>query len=115
MFSALRLLAVFQKFADAGIAVYSGDIVGHGKSEGHRALIESYTDAVSWLVLVACEGLLLLRPSNVLCCAGLKMRLRPPSPCRIDQSGPAWPAGRLLPLQEAIPRLGSASPFTCHM
>ena len=39
--------AVFQQFAEAGIAVYSGDIVGHGKSEGHRALMESYTDAVS--------------------------------------------------------------------
>jgi acylglycerol lipase len=41
-----RYKQVFQQFAEAGIAVFSGDIVGHGKSEGHRALIESYTDSV---------------------------------------------------------------------
>lgn len=39
--------AVFSRFAEKGIAVYSGDIVGHGRSEGHRALMESYPEAVS--------------------------------------------------------------------
>ena len=38
--------AVFSRFADAGIAVYSGDVVGHGKSEGHRAYIDSYAETV---------------------------------------------------------------------
>ncbi len=39
--------AVFERLARAGVAVYSGDVVGHGKSEGHRAYIESYTDTAS--------------------------------------------------------------------
>ena len=39
--------AVFSRFADHGIAVYSGDIVGHGRSEGHRAVVDSYQEAVS--------------------------------------------------------------------
>jgi hypothetical protein len=40
------LSAVFERFAEAGIAVYSGDIVGHGRSEGHRALVENINDTV---------------------------------------------------------------------
>jgi acylglycerol lipase len=38
--------AVFEKFAAAGIAVYAYDAVGHGKSEGHRALVEDYKQTV---------------------------------------------------------------------
>lgn len=41
-------VAVFSRFAEQGVAVYSGDIVGHGHSEGHRALMESYPEAVRW-------------------------------------------------------------------
>lgn len=37
---------MFARFAAAGVAVYSGDIVGHGRSEGRRALVESYKSAV---------------------------------------------------------------------
>ena len=53
-----RVRAVFERLAEEGIAVYSGDIVGHGKSDGDRALVESYTDAVS-----ACPP----RPATLLC------------------------------------------------
>ncbi|KAL4437215.1 hypothetical protein ABPG75_004354 [Micractinium tetrahymenae] len=49
-----RYEKVFARLAQAGIAVYSGDIVGHGKSEGHRAYIESYTDTVEEF-LALCE------------------------------------------------------------
>ena len=33
---------MFARLAEAGIAVYAGDVVGHGRSEGARALILSY-------------------------------------------------------------------------
>lgn len=41
-----RYEQVFERLARAGVAVYSGDVVGHGKSEGHRAYVDSYTDLV---------------------------------------------------------------------
>jgi acylglycerol lipase len=41
-----RYKEIFSRFADAGIAVYSGDVAGHGKSEGHRAYVDSYVETV---------------------------------------------------------------------
>lgn len=53
-----RYREVFTRLAEAGVAVYAGDVVGHGRSEGARALILSYREAVS-----ACTGL----PSLLVC------------------------------------------------
>lgn len=48
-----RYKSIFERLAEEGIAVYSGDIVGHGKSDGDRALVESYTDAVDEFLALA--------------------------------------------------------------
>ncbi|KAI3424906.1 hypothetical protein D9Q98_008290 [Chlorella vulgaris] len=48
-----RYKSIFERFAEAGIAVYSGDIVGHGRSEGHRALVENINDTADEMLALA--------------------------------------------------------------